>query len=119
MRINRGNPDFYKIMGPIFGSRSIQRQTSDRFYDDLGKEWFIEISEKSIDYVISVKDGVIKNIYLENESAAVAALRAIYPDISSGIVPACYSEVYADAGYLVLEKSQNFVFINGGYHGQD
>lgn len=54
MRIDRNNPDFYKVMGPVFGSRLIQRQTNDRFYDDPGKEWFIERSGDHIDYVISV-----------------------------------------------------------------
>lgn len=119
MRIDRNNSDFYKIMGPIFGSRTIQRQTNDRFYDDPGKEWFVEISDKSIDYVISIKDGIVKNIYIENGVKAVEILKAIYPDITSGIVPACYSGVYMDAGYSVSESSQKFVQIKGGYHGQD
>ena len=119
MRIDRNSPDFYKVMGPVFGSRLIQRQTNDRFYDDPGKEWFIERSSDHIDYVISVKDGVIKNVYLENGTKAIEVLKAIYPDIISGIVPACYAGVYMDAGYLFSENSTNFVSIKGGFHGED
>lgn len=119
MKIDRSNPDFYKVMGPVFGSRLIQRQTNDRFYDDPDKEWFIEQSGDHIDYVISVKDGVIKNIYLENGAKAVEALKAIYLDVTSGIVPACYAGVYMEAGYLVSENSANFVTIKGGFHGKD
>ena len=37
--INNNNPDFYKYMGKIFGSRKVQRDTEDRFYDDNEKEW--------------------------------------------------------------------------------
>ena len=49
----------------------------------------------------------------------IEVLKAIYPDIISGIVPACYAGVYMDAGYLVSESSTNFVSIKGGFHGED
>ena len=119
MKIDRSNPKFYKIMGPVFGSRMIQRETNDRFYDDPDKEWYIEQSGDNIDYVISVKNGVIKNVYIGNGKKGIALLKEIYPDVISGIVPACYSNIYSNAGYMVLSNTQNFVSIKGGYNGQN
>ena len=37
VRTNRSDPNFYLLVGPYFGSRKIERQTRDRFYDDPGK----------------------------------------------------------------------------------
>ena len=41
MKMSRKDPDFYSIMGPVFGSREIQRKTGDRFFDDDNKEWHV------------------------------------------------------------------------------
>ena len=41
VRTNRSDPNFYLLVGPYFGSRKIERQTRDRFYDDPGKIWFV------------------------------------------------------------------------------
>ena len=40
LRMNRSSAGFYEIMGPVFGSRAIERDTHDRFYDDADKEWY-------------------------------------------------------------------------------
>lgn len=64
MKITNKDPDFYKIMGPVFGSRLIQRETGDRFYDDDNKDWYISLDNlNNVIAVVSVSNNVIKNIY--------------------------------------------------------
>lgn len=54
-RMINTDKDFYKYMGSIFGSREVQRDTKDRFYNDDDKEWIIDIQNKTIISVISIK----------------------------------------------------------------
>lgn len=62
-RMNNSDRGFYGYMGKIFGSRQVQRDTGDRFYDDDGKEWIFDMTNGIVLSVASVKDSVIKNVY--------------------------------------------------------
>lgn len=113
-KMTNKDSNFYKYMGEIFGSREIQRETSDRFYDDDGKEWFLYMELGVTLSVVSVKENVIKNVYSCERNSLISILKQIYPDISSGIVPKIYENSYIDAGYTVSESNVNFVKIKGG-----
>lgn len=114
-RMNNREPDFYKYLGPVFGSRKIQRSTKDRFYDDNGKEWILNINDtEDILAVLSVSDDEIKNVYADDNHALAELLKTVYPFIRSGIVPSIYREQYQESGFLVLEHSTNYVNIKGG-----
>lgn len=113
-RMINTDKDFYKYMGKIFGSRNIQRVTSDRFYDDNGKEWVIEISQNTVAAVISIKDSVIKNVYAEDAFCLIEILKELYPEISTGTVTNAYAEIYTSAGYKIVEEKKNFLKIKGG-----
>ena len=39
--LTRNDEDFYRLLGPVFGSRQIEKITRDRFYDDEGKIWYV------------------------------------------------------------------------------
>lgn len=106
--------DFYKYMGQIFGSREVQRVTSDRFYDDDGKEWIVEIDKNIVVAVISVKDSVIKNVYAEDAFCLIKILKEICPEISTGVVTNVYKEMYVTAGYEITGEKKNFLKIKGG-----
>lgn len=93
-RMNNSSPAFYVYMGKIFGSRKVQKETSDRFYDDDGKEWILHIDKKSVTAVVSVKDNIIKNVYAEDTFALMEILREIYREICKGLVPISYKDIY-------------------------
>lgn len=112
--LKRDNKEFYKIMGPIFGSRDIERKTKDRFYDDEGKVWYIDIKKNKVQVVFSIKDGTIKNFYCDDNAKAAKMLGEVRNDIVSGIVPAIYEEVFASAKYQTSKHSTNFIKITGG-----
>lgn len=117
-RIKNTDTGFYDIVGPVFGSRKIQRVTKDRFYDDDEKEWIVQLdSNKNVIYAISIIDGIIKNIYSESPEATTDALKEIYNEISYGVVPVVYKNLYISAGYEIEESVMvNFVKIVGGKH---
>lgn len=113
-RINNNQKDFYKYMGPIFGSRTVQRETSDRFYDDDEKEWILNIINKEIISVVSMKNNEIKNIYTKDPFSLIELLKMIYKEVKCGTVPIVYLEIYSGAGYILMEEYKNFVKIKGG-----
>lgn len=113
-RITNTDKDFYKYMGNIFGSREVQRITSDRIYDDSGKEWVMKIQDNTITAVISLKDSVIKNVYTEDTDSLVEILKEIYLEVDIGIVTKAYQKEYISAGYKIVGEKKNFLTIKGG-----
>lgn len=119
MRINNKDKDFYSYLGPIFGSREVQKKTGDRFYDDDGKDWYIHLESGHIDVSVSLLNGKIRNVYSENEKELITILKEIHQEVLSGIIPAIYLEAFIEAGYIVdkakKRKTTNFVPILGGF----
>ena len=114
MKLTREDDRFYEILGPVFGSRVIQRVTTDRFYDDEEKTWYLDMDETGdILYVFSVKKHVLKNIYVGDADAAVEGLKEAKEDIKSGRVTKLYESLYKEAGFLVKDYSVNYVDIVG------
>ena len=116
MKITNKDPNFYSILGPIFGSRKVQRETGDRFYDDEEKEWYVELNDygEAIS-VVSITNTIIKNVYSTDENSLEKLLCEIYLISSASIIPAIYKEIYVKAGFIVEDGSlKNFVKIQGG-----
>lgn len=112
----RKDPDFYKIMGPVFGSRKIQRLTTDRFYDDADKTWYYgDGTGDDLGFVLSIKDTVIKNVYIEDVAAAAETLSILCAEVSESKVPARYRDVFEQAGFTVLDVGKNYMTVKGWY----
>ena len=105
-RLTRNDADFYLIMGPVFGSRAIEKATHDRFYDDPGKLWYV--SEQSAG---SVLNGVIRNFYAPDGVQALSLLRAMQADHKSltGVVPKAHEGAFTACGFTVWAHSKNFI----------
>ncbi len=113
-RMKNSDRGFYGYMGKIFGSRKVQRDTGDRFYDDDEKEWIMDIRNGSVASVISIKGFVIKNVYADDIFSLIDILKIIHPDVIGGIVPSAYREAYASADYKIVEEKKKFLEIKGG-----
>lgn len=113
-RMKNSDPGFYGYIGKIFGSRQVQRDTADRFYDDDEKEWIAEIKNKSVVSVVSIKNGRISNVYAEDVFELIDILKGLHSEISEGIVPVIYREAYTAAGYKITGEKKNFLTIKGG-----
>jgi len=102
----RGDEDFYSLLGPVFGSREIEKATKDRFYDDPEKVWFLIPGEA----VASVSGHTIKNFWASTEEAALCVILEILPLHSSldGILPTGWEGAFRRCGFTTQYHSKNF-----------
>ncbi len=75
-KLTRADGDFYTVMGPVFGSRLIEKQTKDRFYDDAGKVWYV-IPGKG---AASLLGNTVKNFWAVNADIAEALIAVLQSD---------------------------------------
>ena len=116
MKITNKDPGFYDLLGTIFGSRKVHRETGDRFFDDDKKEWYLEVNdEKEILALISLSGETIKNVYCQSQESLVKLLKDVYYSTGSSTVPSVYLDAYKKAGYSIEESElKKFVKIQGG-----
>jgi len=62
--IERGEHDFYQLLGPIFGSREYEKEVGIRAYDDIGKKWFCALEHNLVIGCASLKLGVVSDCYV-------------------------------------------------------
>lgn len=62
-KLNRSDIDFYALMGPIFGSRTIAKEVGINIYDDDGKQFFVAIANHCVVGLASVRGSVISDCY--------------------------------------------------------
>lgn len=107
IKTSRIDEDFYRIMGPVFGSRAVERQTHDRFYDDPGKIWYL-LEDRA---VASVLGSTIKNFWAVDAASADALLREILSEYRylDGIVPAAHENVFCQNGFETAAYRKNFI----------
>ncbi len=105
--LTHNDADFYHLLGPVFGSRQIEKITRDRFYDDAGKIWYVLPDQGAA----SVMGATIKNFYAENPEAADAILEMMIKKHAqlNGIVPRIYQAEFEKAGFTVIEYKRNFM----------
>ncbi len=119
LKMTNKDRDFYTYLGKLFGSRIVQSETKDRFYDDNNKIWYVYLeikSNKCLAYV-SIYNNVIKNVYSYNEPALTELLMEIKKNynIQPSIVTKIYQDIYEKCGFFVndLENYKHFIMIRG------
>ncbi len=107
LKMNRKSERFYEILGPVFGSRIIEQETHDRFYDDPEKEWYVIPGMGAA----SVKFGQIKNFWAADEMAAGCLLDAMKQEHNAlrGVVPKGQETAFQEQGFLTLARRVNFI----------
>lgn len=111
-RLTREDHDFYMHMGPIFGSRLIEKQTKDRFYDDAEKIWFL-IPGKG---AASLLGNTIKNFWAVNEQIAEALIHALQEEMRKeagkwldGTLPNTFAGTFEHEGFELSPHRVNFI----------
>ncbi len=106
---------FYQYMGRIFGSRTIEKQTNDRIYDDDSKEWYLYIEDERVKAFVSVNKNIIKNVYTTKDRYLEDILKKIKKEkeITYSIVTNFYTEIYEKCGFEIGKNQdyKNFVTI--------
>lgn len=116
LKLTNKDTNFYNYMGRFFGSRIVQTETKDRIYDDNNKLWYIYIDDDNKPCgVISVCNGVIKNIYSSNDAYLKELLEQLMKDIkiAPSIVTKLYTNLYEECGLHInsLNNYKHFVMI--------
>ncbi len=122
VKMNNKDEKFYQYMGKFFGSRLVERQTSDRIYDDEKKEWYLYIEENVVVAFTSVQNKILKNLYCYKEKYLEEILIYIKKEekkqekIGNSVVTRKYIEVYEKCGFKIQDSEgyKNFVTICEG-----
>lgn len=106
-KLNPKDENFYALMGPFFGSRRVEKETRDRFFDDEDKSWYICVGRCAA----SLRQGSIRNFWAIDEEAADELICALLEerDHLSGIVPDRYENSFRKARFLTHGYRRNFI----------
>ena len=106
-KLTRNDEDFYAVLGPVFGSRLIEKQTKDRFYDDAGKVWYVVPGKGAA----SLLGNTLKNFWAIHADVAAALITAIQIDSEwlDGILPRTHAEVIGRLGFETHDYRTNFI----------
>ncbi len=115
LKLDRSSPEFYVHMGPIFGSRVIEKETRDRFYDDPDKEWYLIPGSGAA----SVFNYTIKNFWAATPGAAQKLLGRLMDEYKSlsGIVSNRHEQSFRDMGFICIGHRKNFLEVH--YRAKD
>lgn len=115
VKMTNKNEKFYQYMGKFFGSRLVEKKTSDRIYDDDNKVWYVYFEEDKPKAFASVYNNVIKNVYGVNEKYLAEVLKQVKKEnkIKYSVVTNTYTELYKECGFHVHQNDghKNFVMI--------
>ncbi len=117
LKLTNKDENFYPYMGKFFGSRTVQRHTNDRIFDDNNKTWYLYLENDVITAFISVTRNIIKNIYSTNDEHLVEIFKTIKHEnnneIAKSIVTTAYLEIYEKCKFQIEPRqfSKNFVTI--------
>ena len=114
MRLDRSDERFYALMGPIFGSRAVEKACRDRFYDDPGKRWYLIPGRGAA----SILEGTIKNFWADDGEAAAALIGAVLQDCDPvrGILSDAHESVFRALNFRVERYRKHFIEV---YHERD
>ena len=114
-RLTRTDEEFYLYMGPVFGSRAIEKKTKDRFYDDAGKVWLVVPGMGAA----SLLGHTVKNFWAEDEETAAALIQALKAedDLLDGVLPRTHELVFRSLGFETQAYRNNFIEVY--WHEED
>lgn len=99
IKLTNKDKDFYNYMGKFFGSRVVERETTDRIYDDDDKEWYIYLEKEEVVGYISIAKSTIKNVYSIKDEYLTKLLEKAKKEIAIGTskITKRYSDAYTAA----------------------
>lgn len=110
------HPDFYRLIGPLMGSRKVEKEVGIRLYDDEDKEWYTAWLCGTFIGVASVNKGrVVSDCYVKpqyrGQGALTEMLKSILKDHTVNLRANCTkmsAGVFASVGFKLISKTKNF-----------
>lgn len=113
--LKRGDPDFYQLLGPIFGSREYEKEVGIRAYDDIGKVWFCALENNFVIGCASFRKGIVSDCYVIPERRTYGVLTALLSRViekTSGPLRATCTpaskRIFERAGFVQNTAIKNF-----------
>ncbi len=115
-KINNKTENFYQYMGKFFGSRLVEKQTSDRIYDDDKKDWYVYIENDNVIAFVSIQNKIIKNVYCYKEEYLEKLLNKVCQEeqVEPSILTRQYMKVYRKCGFDMMDNEiyKNFIMVH-------
>lgn len=114
LNLNPSGSNFYALMGPIFGSRSIAKEVGISIYDDPGKQFFVAMINDLVVGTLSVRGSVISDCYTMIAHRQKGILSSL---LSEALIDMNYAKstctplsrgVFEKAGFNPIKELKNF-----------
>jgi hypothetical protein len=113
--LSRDSKDFYRLMGPIFGSREAAKEIGIHVYDDADKEWFVCRDGSLLIGCASLRGGLIGDCYVKPAYRGMGRFRSILNRVLLEPAPvfratctASSLPAFLSAGFEVVSRTKNF-----------
>lgn len=115
LSLSRENKDFYRLMGPYFGSRHVAAEVGIHIYDDYDKEWFAAYVCGALVGFASLRGNVVSDCYVKTAwrrdgifSKLLARILLAKPaELKANCTPASLGTSLA-LGFTIKSKTKNF-----------
>lgn len=114
-KLSRADSDFYQLLGPYFGSRSVAREIGINVYDDASKQWFAAFDDASLIGFASVKGSTVSDCYVvirrRREGVLSSILSTVLLENRVGLIATCTPAslgVFLSLGFMTRSRTKNF-----------
>lgn len=113
--VERASGDFYRLFGPVFGSRQIAKEVGIHAYDDADKHWVGAFSDGVMVGWLSVRQGIVSDCYVLKEYRRNGVLSRLLTfaisRFGNRLRATCTADsvkVFRKAGFVEVRKTVNF-----------
>lgn len=113
--VDRASGDFYRLFGPVFGSRQIAKEVGIHAYDDADKHWVGAFADDAMVGWLSVRQGIVSDCYVLNEYRRNGVLSRLLTfaisRFGNRLRATCTADsvnVFRKAGFVEVRKTVNF-----------
>lgn len=106
---------FYQLLGPLMGSRAVEKEVGIRLYDDSDKEWYLAFIDDALAGVASVRGNVVSDCYVKpqyrDKGAMTRMLQSIMKNHHGALRATCTGMsvgIFERAGFILKSRTKNF-----------
>lgn len=113
-RLNRDDPDFYRLIGPFFGSRKVAAEVGIHIYDDADKIWVVGSLSHDIVAIMSLRGKTISDCYVLPEHRGSGIFTRMLSRCLAehgGSIATCTAAslpAFLAAGFEIVSSTKNF-----------
>ncbi|MNQ51551.1 hypothetical protein D3C85_655380 [compost metagenome] len=113
-QLKRGDPDFYRLMGPFFGSRKVAAEVGIHIYDDSDKIWIVGSLSHDIVAIMSLRGKTISDCYVLPEHRGKGIFTELLSHCLSahgGSLATCTAAslpAFLSTGFEIISSTKNF-----------